>query len=396
MLDDDQTQDNDFVPDAIGAALHPPFALLLNDVPIAKVCADDMIDACAEIMCNCKSPQRPCSVTAVRLPNDEMSALPWFSSAGSVVSEEDHVGSAAEITSESRATVPESASAAPPTAPDDLAKPARQPRRPQVVVVEHGTPIGARSFKVWPDHVRCVPSCLLRCAIFTPIGSAGRKHRKPVPLVAPTGLKVSIQGAQPLQSDLDVFLGVLHVSRREVEGSLIRVSMADLIAACGRTDGNKTREHLVRASRRLQSVRVSIDDTAYFTRYQGPLLEDLSIVRGKLRTVTVRVPAAFYELFLGNKTYLDLDDRRNCAGRPIAGWLQAFLATHRHPFPYSKALYRRLTGLRCTQFAFNRMLGKGLDRLKAIGFLIDYEIDAAGNIKVTRRPAPSKRKPSAT
>lgn len=361
----------------------PPFALLVNGIAIAQVPFEHMIDACAELMIHGGAPHCPFSVTATRLPECEMTELPWFTEAGAVITADGHPLPADAPTAETASLTPSGLK----TRPD-------KPRRKAVVtVLEPGSPIGSGfSVRPWPDHVRCVPSCLLRCALFAPVGSAGKRHRKLVELVTPAGLDVSVHGPQLLQSDLDTFAGVLHIVRREIEGSLVCVSMADLVAACGRSDGDKTRQHLVRSLRRLASATVSIREPRYCTHYEGHLLQNLSIVRGQLRTVTLRVPAAFYQLFAGNKTYLDLSDRRNCAGRPVAGWLQAFLATHRHPLAYSKVLYRGLMGLRSTQFTFNRQLVKALKHVLKVGFLTEFTIDSHGNVHVVRKAVPKKTK----
>ena len=363
---------------------HPPFALLVNGIAIAQVPFEQMIDACAELMIHGGAPQCPFSVTATRLPEYEMTGLPWFTEPGAVIATDGHPLPPAHTATAETASL---------TASDLETRPDKPRRKAVVTILEPGSPLGSGfSVRPWPDHVRCVPSCLLRCALFAPVGSAGKRHRKPVKLVTPAGLEVSVRGPQLLESDLDTFIGVLHIVRREIEGSLVCVSMADLVAACGRTDGEKTREHLVRSLRRLASATVSVRETKYCAHYEGHLLQNLSIVRGHLRTVTFRVPAAFYELFAANKTYLDLSDRRNCAGRPVAGWLQAFLATHRHPLAYSKSLYRRLMGLRSTQFTFNRQLVKALKHLLKIGFLTEFTIDSHGNVHVVRKAISKKTK----
>jgi hypothetical protein len=366
---------------SVDESARPPFAILLNSVPIVRVTSDRMLDACAELMIHCGTPEKHCSVRAMRLPGPDMANLPWYTEAADLIN--------ADGTPLPPKTEPLEGAEPNPTEP--VRKVRGRPAR--VTVVEPGSPIGAGwSVRPWPEHVRCVPSSLLRSGLFAPTGSAGKRHRKPVKLVTPGSLEVSVQGTRLLHSDLDVFLGVLHAVRREVEGSLVRVSMADLIAACGRTDGSKTRKHLVQSLRRLNSAKVWINDEMHLASFEGSLLRDLSIVRGDMRTVTVRLPADFYVLFSGNKTYLDLADRQKCASRPVAGWLQAFLATHRHPFAYSRSLYRRLTALDCTQFAFNRQLDKALKHLVTTGFLIEYMIDRHGNVRITRKPILKKSK----
>jgi hypothetical protein len=375
----EETKSNPTLTAAIHAAFgSPPFALEIDGTPIAKVPFDDKQDAVASLGVYLwfESKYR-CTIGARRLPEEEMAELPWFTTATDVkLPEEVAAAIAANIAS-----------------PPKRVRKART-KRPKVHVVEAGAlPTGPRAVKPWPEHVRCAPSCIVRCGIFSPVGEAGGYHRKMTTLVTTKGLKVSIQGTQLLESDFDVFLGALHLSRREPEGSLLRVTLVDMIAACGRSDGSRTRDNLDSAIRRLQRSRVSIHDLTFDVQYEGTLLEGVTVTgAGKPVMVTFRVPAGFYELMRGktSKTYIDVLDRQTCAGRPLAAWMQAFVASHSHPLPYSRPLYRGLTGLDCPQFTFNRQHKVALDYLKDKGIILDHWVNVHGNVAIVARARPSK------
>ena len=393
MLDDNKTQTNDSLRDAIEFALHPTFALLIADVPVARVLADARLDAwdaiALELFQRTNGVRTP-TVYACQLEQAEMDRLPWYTDLESILGPRTRP---IDIPIDADAVVADAATPASPKGPR------RRPVRSNNSYAH--TRLGAPGHKPWPDHVRKIPSCLLRCGLFHPARS-GMYLRKSIKLGTLGGIEASVRGWHPTQTDLDVFLAALHLARRGDDGTLMTASIVEFVNAVGRKDSADTRKNLIRSLRGLKRTDVTISEIKSTVSFSGTLLEEVSIDRARTgdHIIRFRIPAAFYALFGGAVTPIDLAARRKVARCPLAAWLQAFSATHSYrPHPIFATRYRELSGLNTPQFTFNDMIRKAMKTLVKKEIFKAEHFDEFGKVYLfspDNAMAHSKKKKKAT
>lgn len=199
---------------------------------------------------------------------------------------------------------------------------------------------------VWPEPTRAVPNGILRSALF-PVGERGtRRFVKDQRIAALDGLEVFYTGERLDQGDLDVWLAVVHLCRRQALGEKCFFTAYELLKLLGKADtGGKAGNRIVLASRlkRLQVTGVSIRFAGRYS-YQGPLIASIARDEDTHRYAITLDPKVRVLFELEQYTQLEWEVRRALDGKPLAQWVHAFYATHAAPFPMKISTLRELCG----------------------------------------------------
>jgi len=137
---------------------------------------------------------------------------------------------------------------------DELAERQRRQEEAQLIETARGG--------MWPEAHRAMPNDFARSNLFAAVNlrRRERKHLRDVVLASQSGLKVSITSGEELdQADLDVFLGLLHVTREQLlkDECTFRVGTF-LKKAIGKTDTTANRGLLHDSLERLRAMSLEI------------------------------------------------------------------------------------------------------------------------------------------
>jgi hypothetical protein len=239
---------------------------------------------------------------------------------------------------------------------DISAKPATQPRQAQASTdlvatmrqraVERA--LADPQLPLWPELTRGIPNGVLRSALFGAIKRGKRRFMEREPIPSVNGISIVYSGPRLDQSDLDVWGGVLHLSRAVMLGDIVEFSERAFLrligrgGANGKSIGKSDREWLRKVLARLKATSVEITHGPY--TYGGSLIDEY--FRDNVRGRNVVILNAKIKALFGRDSYTRVDWGIRCAliGHPLAQWLHGFYATHAKPLPYKVETLHRLCG----------------------------------------------------
>jgi hypothetical protein len=215
----------------------------------------------------------------------------------------------------------------------------------------------------WSDSKRAAPSAAFRSALFPALGRVKRKKLWDEPIFSVAGLSVTFRGEQLDQTDLDVYLELLH--RLRDQSSEVEFTAYGILNALDRPIGSSGYVWLNAVIKRLTSGTIDLigdDDRTY----SGHLIE-ASERQGKAYSVSVN--QKFAKFFRSGWSSLDSNQRRALA-TPTAKALHAYYSSHRKPGFH---LWTTLAGIVGTtdsnQRRAQQRLKTALDDLVSVGFL---------------------------
>jgi hypothetical protein len=222
----------------------------------------------------------------------------------------------------------------------------------------------------WTENVRAVPKAAVYSALFAPLMKGSRTHVKRQELAVVGRYRLIYSGERLDQSDLDVFLWMLHRNRKSRAEKPITFSANALIRDLGLAKSKGNREWLIQALTRLQACSVEVKYEA--KAYSGALVS--SLIRNEdSGEYTAVLNARLAELMdpgeFGGYAQVHFEQRRKLKGRGLARWLHAFAAGASH-----KPLTYRLDAL-------HDLAGGGYSRLRDFRARLDAaaeEVRAAG------------------
>lgn len=200
----------------------------------------------------------------------------------------------------------------------------------------------------WPDTARGVPNSVLRSALFGAFGRGKRKFLRREPIASIEGISIFYTGQRLDQSDLDVWEGILHLSRNLNLGEPIEFTARGLLRLIGRGGpsgeslGKSDREWLKSVFARLKATNVEFQQGPY--AYGGSLIDEYfrNDRNGSyVLTLNPRMKVLFSR---DGWTSIDWEIRSALRGHPVAQWLHGFYSTHAFPFPYKVGTLHRLCG----------------------------------------------------
>jgi hypothetical protein len=248
-----------------------------------------------------------------------------------------------------------------------------------------------KSVPSWPTLMRGTPNALLRSALFAGIqGNERIAYKKRTLLASVEGVEVRYLGVQLNQSDLDVWMQIVHLSRQQLPGFNVSFSAHAMLSALGKGNGKSQHEWLKESMARLGGAFVEMT-------FQG---RDSFGEKGFLRyyrdetsqRYVVELTESMLKLFEDGYTHIEFTQRQKLRKQPLALWLYGFLCSHAAPYPLKVSTIHRLSGSGAkTLRDFKYRLRKALEALVAIGALESFEINE-DSVKIKKQPTPSQQR----
>ena len=251
------------------------------------------------------------------------------------------------------------------------AQPTPEPPQPAAPEVP---PVGQLiMFPQWGDERRAAAAAIFRSALFPPLNfKKARPFLKEAQVYATKGIEIYFTGEQFDQSDLDVYLELLHIARATPLGVECCFTAYGLLKALGRATGKANHKWLHSVIIRLCGGVVDMTD--HKTRYFGHLVES-GIKEEISKHYRVRLNPEMARVFRGDLwASLDIQQRRDLKQNQTAKALQAYYATHANPGPHRYETLAAIIGLKnSSPKDLKRQLVKAHGLLKEVGCLSDFE-----------------------
>lgn len=228
------------------------------------------------------------------------------------------------------------------------------------------------------EAMRICPHVLLRSAVFGVVGKGRRRHYDDELLASAGEFTVRFTGLQLDQSDLDVWLSLVHLLRYEPVGHPVRTTTLELLTMLGKADSGQNRSAVARHLNRLRATAVQVRHSSSGAYYVGGLID--AAESGK--TLTVRLDPRVTELFAGQRfARMQAVVRRVLP--PLGKWLYGYFATHIQPPPLPIHELHRLCGSSAADLDdFRSEVRSALKRLKSAcdehNEQFNWRIDRAG------------------
>ena len=243
----------------------------------------------------------------------------------------------------------------------------------------------------WPAPMRGTPNACLRSALFAGIqGNERIAYKKRTLLASVDGIEVRFLGVQLNQSDLDVWMQIVHLSRQQLQGYNVCFSAHAMLTALGKGTGKSQHEWLKESMARLGGAFVEMT-------FQG---RDSFGEKGFLRyyrdetthRYVVELTESMLRLFEDGYTHIEFEQRQKLRKQPLALWLHGFLSSHAAPYPLKINTIHRLSGSGAqTLRDFKYRMRKALEALISIGAIDSFVLDE-DTVKIKKIPTPSQQR----
>lgn len=244
----------------------------------------------------------------------------------------------------------------------------QQPAAPEVPAV--GQVI---LFPQWGDERRAAPAAIFRAALFPPLNfQKGRPYLEEVQIYATKGIEIYFTGKQFDQSDLDVYLELLHIAREYPFGVECCFTAYGLLKALGRATGQKDHKWLHSVLIRLCAGVVDMTD--HKTRYFGHLVES-GIKDEVTKHYRVRLNPDMARVFRGDLwASLDIQQRRALGRNQTAKATHAYLSSNVGQTSIGYEKLADVIGLKNTSAKdIKRKMVRAFEAMKEVGFVADFE-----------------------
>lgn len=257
----------------------------------------------------------------------------------------------------------------------------------------HAVEKGATVVSILPDwngsrSIMAIPNCILRSGLFSATRGSGKVFMKRVPIKTISGISIVYTGMRLTQTDLDVWHGILSLSKIQFDPELVDMSAKSFLRMIGRSGGKSDREWLKNSVAKMSATTIEISHGEI--TYGGSLIDefyrDEATGRYKLKLnrklANLFTPAAW--------TAIDWNQRSALQGKPLALWLHAFYSSHRAAFDYKVETIMALCGGEDGDvFLFRRRLKAALDELNnTIKWSCSYN-KGCDTISVARSTSPT-------
>jgi len=216
---------------------------------------------------------------------------------------------------------------------------------PQRTPAEIGKPSATIiQLPLWAETRRAAPNAIFRSALFPALNfQEGRGFLKNHALASVGGITAFFTGERFDQTDLDVYLELLHLGRLHPLGTECAFAAHGFLKLLGRHTGNSEHKWLHTVLIRLCGGVVDITD--HKKRYFGSLIE--SGIKDEItKHYRVVINAKFAEIFgYGMWSSIDREQRRALGRNVTAKALHAYYATHVNPRPHKVDTLAAIVGL---------------------------------------------------
>lgn len=227
-------------------------------------------------------------------------------------------------------------------------------------------------FPQWADTRRATASAVFRSALFPALGRGQRQYLERQKIFSTRGVEVFFTGKQFDQSDLDVYLEILHILKDQPSGTDCTFSAYGLLKAIGRSTGKRNHKWLHSVIGRLTACFVDMTDGR--NRYFGSLLDGGTKDEDTKRYV-IAVNPKFAALFKHSWSSLDHEQRRKLKGSPTAQALHAYYSGHVAAGAHNFETLAGIAGLHNSNKRMSKeRIIKAHELMKETGFLKGYEV----------------------
>jgi hypothetical protein len=238
----------------------------------------------------------------------------------------------------------------------------------------------------WAGELRACPSCVLRSALFRVIERGQRKALQRTVLAAWPGVTIRYTGWQLDQSDLDVWLTVLHMARERRLGVRLLVTVHSLLKALGRCTGKRDHEWLKGTMARLNGAVVEI--TANSKTYSGPLV--MEFVRDEATGHYLLALNPNLVVLFEDDAFTRLEwEQRQDLSKDLTKWLHGYILSHRattkHPHRIGLERLRELCGSDREDLRFfRRDIREAMKELQAASVVTTWRVTENDALEVVR------------
>lgn len=242
----------------------------------------------------------------------------------------------------------------------------------------------------WPDKRRGLPNPIARCALFTAGREEAERRQMDYELISGTDpAMVHWTGKELFQSDLDVFLQVLHEGRHYSLGEPFPVTGKMILSALGKESrGMNNYIRLRETVRRLAEGTIWITKADGLSGFNGHLLAKSNWAKQNEEDRHMKWMFKLDEdiaPMFADDMYSRIDWDQRLQLNALAKWLHAFYHTHKVPNPMPAQRIQELCGSKIsTMYHFRSKLKPALDELVAVKFLRSWHLDESDNVYTTR------------
>ena len=237
-------------------------------------------------------------------------------------------------------------------------------------------PVKAAQLPLWPEKDRAAPSTVLRSALFRALKRGQRRNVKRELIASWSGTEVEYTGELLDQSDLDVFLNCLHLSRLTPLGQVVEFTNSSFLKSLGRKcSGGSDIKWLEDSLLRMNACAVGIKTDRF--SYEGSLIQDTYRNEETGRQVVV-LNEKLSGLFKDGYTRQNWEQRLALPGglsRWLLGYVVSHHATKKRPHRIAISKLQELCGSETTRLRdFRARLRVVMKQLFASGIVSYWRI----------------------
>lgn len=184
-------------------------------------------------------------------------------------------------------------------------------------------------------------------------------------------ITLTLQGSRLRSYDRAIFSACLSMYRDRPLASgpnspWIEISFGALAKLCGTTRGSSSYEAMKASLHRLSTTALTIGQSTGKTRISlNPLLEIKSELgeKSNAQKIKFKISQEIAELFGRQSWWRFPNDVLKKQG--LEGWIASYFASHKKPKALPLSYLYRLSGLRCKESDFKKLLTNALEKLKS-------------------------------
>jgi hypothetical protein len=242
-----------------------------------------------------------------------------------------------------------------------------------------------------PDDRRAAPNDIIRSGLFGVVKRGPRTFLRNQELPATSGWKLYYTGERLDQTDLDIWLEVMHRSRLTVPGSEVRFTLRSILYALGKKDSGTEYKFLKKRLEGMSLGGFSLEsEDGKKVRVTGHLFTFFEIDKNTGEGVieTNKRLRALYD----GVTFLNFHDRIALTSQ-LSKWLHALVSSHAQWMPTKVETLLKQSGSSCAETRwFRAKLRTALKDLQERHLIQSWEIDERDLVRIDRDLTPSQQR----
>lgn len=243
---------------------------------------------------------------------------------------------------------------------------------------------------IWEEPVRAIPNSISRSSLFR-VGSKKikRKYFNREQMASLAGYKIEMTGQELRIDDEDVWLSLLHISRRSELGECVEFTGYEILKQLSWGYSKNCYERLRSSIERLSANNITIASKDEAIGFSGSLIRKFAWKEdgAAMKRWKVWMEPELIQLF-GQYNYTLLDwQMRMSLSKPMSKKLFTFYYSHAEPYGiYLDTLKELVSSDAGRMSTFRAQIREGLKELTEIGMLSSWKIDSNDKIFVERNP----------